>query len=226
MNPAALATTPWRLPRSRTGEPSWEIAVLFPAQGSWSEAEYLALQRKSNLLVELSDGYIEVLPMPTPFHQRVVRWLFRLLESFVAGLDSGEVFFAPLPIRLRPGKFRDPDIVYLRPGRVSDPHHQPQGADLAIEVVSDDAEDRQRDFETKREEYAEAGIAEYWIVDPQEHEILVLTLAGATYRVHGQFGRGTTATSLLLAGFRVAVDDVFAAGQHGSCPGRPSPTPT
>jgi Uma2 family endonuclease len=214
MNPAALPTTSRRFPHSRAGEPPWEIAVLFPAQGSWSEAEYLALQKKSNLLVELSDGYIEVLPMPSPFHQRVVKWLFRLLEVFVSGLGSGEVFFAPLPVLLRPGKFRDPDIVYLRPGRIADPHHQPHGADLAIEVVSDDAEDRQRDLETKREEYAEAGIAEYWIVDPQEHKILVLTLDGTTYRVHGEFGRGTTATSLLLPGFTVSVDDVFTAGQR------------
>jgi Uma2 family endonuclease len=202
------------LPRSRAGEPSWEIAVLFPTQGQWTEAEYLALQKKSNLLVELSDGYIEVLPVPSPFHQRVVKLLFRLLEDLVLGLGSGEVFFAPLPIRLKPGKFRDPDIVYLQPGRITDPHHQPHGADLAIEVVSDDPEDRQRDLETKRQEYADAGITEYWIVDPQEHKILVLTLDGATYRVHGEFGPGTAATSLLLPGFSVSVDAVFAAGER------------
>jgi Uma2 family endonuclease len=212
MNPVALSPKPRRLPRSGAGEPPWEIAVLFPAQGQWTEAEYLALQRRSNLLVELSDGYIEVLPMPSPFHQRVVRFLFRLLETYVLGLGTGEVFFAPLPIRLKPGKFRDPDVVYLRPGRIADPHHQPHGADLAIEVVSDDPEDRQRDLETKREEYAAAGIAEYWIVDPREHQILVLTLDGETYRVHGEFGRGATATSRLLPGFSVSVDAVVAAG--------------
>jgi len=131
----------------------------------------------------------------------------RLLAS------SADGRFAPLPIRLKPGKFRDPDIVYLRSGRIVDPRHQPHGADLAIEVVSDDEEDRQRDLETKRVEYAEAGIAEYWIVDPREHTILVLALAGSTYRVYGEFARGATAASRLLSGFTASVDAVFASGE-------------
>ncbi len=213
MTASTLTMSPRRPPRSQRGEPPWEIACLFPNQGDWTDAEYLALQAKTSLMVELSDGYIQVLPLPSPYHQRVVKFLFRLLETFVLGLGSGEVLFAPLPIRLRPGKFRDPDIVYLAPGRILDPHRQPLGADLAIEVVSDDEEDRQRDLEIKRAEYAQAGIAEYWIVDPLEHRILVLTLDGSSYRVVGEHGRGAAAASVLLPGFRVAVDAVFAAGE-------------
>jgi Uma2 family endonuclease len=213
MTAATLTTTSRRPPRSQRGEPPWEIAFLFPNQGDWTDAEYLALQAKTSLMVELSDGYIEVLPMPNPFHQRIVKFLFRLLETFVLSLGSGEVLFAPLPVRLRPGKFRDPDIVYLAPGRILDPHRQPHGADLVIEVVSDEDEDRQRDLETKRLEYAQASIAEYWIVDPREHEILVLVLDGSTYRLAGKYGRGTTVASVLLPGFRADVDAVFAAGE-------------
>jgi Uma2 family endonuclease len=182
-------------------------------QGQWTEPEYLALQNRTTQLIELSDGCIEVLPTPNPLHQRIVKFIFRLLESFVITLGAGEVLFAPLPVRLWSGKFHDPDIVYLRPGRITDPRQQPHGADLAIEVVSADEEDRERDLVTKREEYARAGINEYWIVDPQEHKITVLTLDSNSYRVHGEFVRGQTATSLLLAGFTVAVDEVFAAGQ-------------
>ncbi|MCY2991006.1 MAG: Uma2 family endonuclease [Planctomycetota bacterium] len=212
MKTATLPTTVSRPPPAGLGEPSWGIALLFPSQGQWSEAEYLALQKRTNQLVELSDGTIEVLSMPSPFHQRIVRFLFRLLETCVIASGSGEVFFAPLPIRLWPGKFRDPDIAYLKPGRIADPHHQPRGADLVVEVVSEDDEDRQRDLETKRREYAQAGVAEYWIVDPLEHQIIVLALDDATYRVHGEFGRGTTATSAILPGFTASVDAVFAAG--------------
>ena len=202
-----------QLRRSRTGEPPWEVALLFPAQGQWTEAEYLALQNRTTQLIELSNGCIEVLPMPNPLHQRIVKFIFRLLESFVISLGAGEVLFAPLPVRLWSGKFRDPDIVYLRPGRITDPRQQPHGADLAIEVVSADEEDRERDLVTKRDEYARAGIAEYWIVDPHEYKITVLTLDANSYRVHGEFVRGQMATSLLLSGFAVAVDEVFAAGK-------------
>jgi Uma2 family endonuclease len=196
---------------SRKGEPAWEVAYLFPCQGEWTEAEYLALD--TNRLVELSDGCVEVLSMPTLPHQLIVRFLFLALNAFVVAHASGKVLFAPLPVRLWAGKFRDPDVVYLRPERIRDQRRQPEGADLAMEVVSEGAENRERDLEIKRREYAIAGIAEYWIVDPQEQRITVLTLDGQTYREHGVFGPDTQATSVLLPGFAVAVGAVFATGQ-------------
>jgi Uma2 family endonuclease len=209
-----ITTAPSPVPpqcASRRGEPAWEVALLFPVQGNWTEAEYLAL--KTNHLVELSDGCLEVLPMPTIFHQLIVNYLHGLLSTFVAANVPGMVLFAPLPVRLGSGRFREPDVVYLRPERVVDVHGQPQSADLVMEVVSEGAENRERDLETKPREYAAAGIAEYWIVDPHTQRITVLALEGSNYRVHGVFGPGTQATSVLLPGFTVAVDPVFAAGE-------------
>jgi Uma2 family endonuclease len=193
------------------GEPAWELALLFPPQGEWTEAEYLALE--TNHLIELSDGCLEVLPMPTPLHQRITQFLFKLLEAFVLAHAPGEVFLAPLPVRLWVGKLREPDLVYVRPGRLANPRRPPEGADLAMEVVSEGEENRVRDLEIKRQEYAQAGIAEYWIVDPQEQRITVLTLEGLVYRVHGEYAAGTQATSLLLPGFAVDVAAVFAAAE-------------
>lgn len=66
---------------------------------------------------------------------------------------------------------------------------------------------------TKRTEYAQARISEYWIVDPKERRITVLVLDGETYRIHGEFVARQTATSVVLSGFAVSVDDVFAAGE-------------
>lgn len=80
------------------------------------------------------------------------------------------------------------------------------GADLVMEVVSDD--DRRRDLETKRFEYAQARIPEYWIVDPQRKEITVLALAEQRYDLHGTFTEGQLASSELLAGFQLKVADV------------------
>jgi len=203
VNPLPLPSPP--------GGPAWEVALLFPPQGEWSEEEYLALD--TNQLVEFSDGCIEVLPMPTLFHQYLVNYLHGILESFVLAHSSGKVLFAPLPVHLWPKKFRAPDIVYLKPHRLKDIHRQPEGADLVVEVVSGGEENRHRDLVTKRQEYAAAGISEYWIVDPQERQITVLVLEGKTYREHGVFKPGAVATSVLLPGFKAAVDAVFAAGQ-------------
>ena len=81
------------------------------------------------------------------------------------------------------------------------------GADLVIEIVSPN--DPTRDTVVKRADYAEAGIPEYWIVNPLDETITVLTLSGAAYIEHGVFRRGEDAGSVLLPGFSVAVSDVF-----------------
>jgi Uma2 family endonuclease len=178
-------------------------------QGSWCEGEYLLLQ--TNHLVELSNGFLEVLPMPTTSHQRLALYLYGLLLAFATGRDLGMVLAAPLRVRLWRGKFREPDVVFMSKAhadRIGEEYWK--GADLVMEVVSGEREDRRRDLVTKRQEYARARIPEYWIIDPQEERITVLRLRGKRYIVHGEFARGTVATSHLLAGFAVDVNEALS----------------
>lgn len=201
----------WTPPAER-GEPAWEVAWLFPAQGSWTEEDYLELD--SSRLVELSDGFLEVLPMPTILHQLIVGYLHGLIASFVKSHGAGKALFAPLPVQLWGGKIREPDIIYLRPERLRATQRYPQGADLVVEVVSEGEKSRERDLVTKRAEYEKAEISEYWIVDPEERNITVLVLDQGSYRLHGKFGADEMAASVLLSGFQVRVADVFAAGEN------------
>jgi Uma2 family endonuclease len=180
---------------------------MFPLQGGWSVEDYLRLD--GGLLVEYTDGFIRVLPMPSLLHQWIVRFLFRLLDDFVTPRQLGEVLLAPLPIAVTGSKYREPDILFLRPERIGSWKGQPAGADLVMEVVSEGRESYERDYVEKRADYAAAGIAEYWIVDPQERKITVLTLAGEAYHEHGVFVAGAKASSLLLPGFVCGVSDVF-----------------
>ena len=64
----------------------------------------------------------------------------------------------------------------------------------------------------KRADYAEAGIPEYWIVDPRDPAISVLTLERGRYAVHGPFRSGETAASTTIQGLRVPVSTVFELG--------------
>ena len=117
---------------------------------------------------------------------------------------------APLPVRLWPGKYREPDLVFMAAAHRQRQHEQYwDGADLVIEVVSPD--DPERDWVVKRQEYARAGIPEYWLVDRRSRMITVLCLGNDGYELHGNFGAGQQATSVVLAGFAVDVAAIFAA---------------
>lgn len=193
------------------GEPVWGMAMLYPPQGSWTEVDYLNLD--AGRVVEFDKGCVEVHDMPTKAHQRIVRFLFALLNQFVSTAGLGEVFFAPLPVRLWDEKFREPDLLFVRSDR-GEFRGCPEGADLVIEVVSDGEANRRRDIETKRQEYFRAGIVEYWIVDPKSATITVLGgLDRDAYAEEKVFGIGDVANSDALAGFRVPVQDAMAAAE-------------
>jgi Uma2 family endonuclease len=212
-----MATVPQPPSFSSVPEPVWNVAQLFPSQGDWSEADYLRLTNETNHLVELVDGNLEVLAMPKTSHQLIVQFLFKLLSGFIGRQDSGVVFFAGLRLKIRPRTIREPDVVYISRDNYSlVGEDYVSAANLAMEVVSPDDESHDRDYVKKRRDYAEAGIKEYWIVDPQAERIVVLVLDGDKYRVHGEFAPGELASSVLLAGFEVDVAATLAEGKKFS----------
>lgn len=93
------------------GAPTWDVALLFPVQGTWTEDEYCALE--TSRLVELNDGDLEVLAMPTEEHQSIVAYLYGVMSAFVSAGRLGKVLVAPMRLRLWDGKFREPDILFL-----------------------------------------------------------------------------------------------------------------
>ena len=202
----------WEVPVSRRGTPTWEMALSFPHQGEWTEEEYLS--REFDGLVEYSDGVLEFLPMPTWWHQYMVDFLHSLLKQFVQPRSLGYTAFAPLRVRIRHGKYREPDVLFVTPSRFRGLNHPAEGADLVMEIVSGSADDRERDLVEKRADYAAVGIPEYWIVDPETETITVLVLPDGTskYTEHGIFCSGQQATSVLLPGFEIDVAACFAAG--------------
>jgi Uma2 family endonuclease len=185
------------------------ILDLDPMQGLWTEEQYLRLTNYSRRLLEFSDGSIEVLPTHTDKHQVLSRFLLLAFLPFVQKL-GGTILYAPLRLRIREGKYREPDLLLVL--NAEDARRQDAywlGADLVIEIVSPD--DPDRDIRVKRKEYAQAGIPEYWIVNPAADTVLVLRLVGNRYAEHGTYHRGDTATSPLLKDFAIQVNDLFDA---------------
>ncbi len=185
------------------------IVALLPEQGAWSERDYLWLTDHINRLVEYADGYIEVLPMPTDNHQAILQYLLYARHALLMEI-GGVVRCAPLRLRLPGGRYWEPDLLILRSAK--DPRRANawwEGADLVVEIVSPD--DPERDYVTKRQEYAQTGIPEYWIVDPEHARITILRLKEGSYIEHGVVGRGAIARSVSFPDYAVAVDAVLDA---------------
>ena len=174
----------------------------------------------TNRRVEFDSGFVEVHDLPTDQHQAIISYfivVLRTLAKQIGGVERA----AGLRLRLWDQKYREPDIVFLRDRNSSLRHENYwDGADLAIEIISASLEDRERDLVAKRIEYAQAGIQEYWIVDPAEETVTVLSLTGdvtacgrdardPSYSEHGFFGRGDVVTSSLLPELTLPVSEIL-----------------
>jgi Uma2 family endonuclease len=190
-------------------DPAWDDVREFPIRIPCTEEEYLAID--ANLLLEYADGFLEVLPMPAVEHQRIVAFLYRSLYAWVNPRGLGEVLFAALKVRVRKGKFREPDVLFMTADRArSAGNDYWERPDLVMEVVSE--HNRRHHLVTKRDEYARARIPEYWIVDPEEETITIFVLKSRrrTYVEHGVFRKGGAATSQVLPGFSIDVTEAIS----------------
>ena len=202
-------------PRVEPGGPVWPVAELQPAQGDWSVEAYLRLTDSTNRLIEYTAGNLDFLPMPTDRHQAISQYLFVQLYGIITAGSLGTVRYAPLRVRVAPDRFREPDVLFVK--KENEARWRSNrfwtGADLVMEVVSPDNPDR--DWVEKAADYAAAGIGEYWIVDPQQQRVRILTLepSATEYAVHRDAGPGETVGSVLIPGFEVEVGPCLAAGE-------------
>jgi Uma2 family endonuclease len=107
--------------------------------------------------------------MPAKKHnQLLVGFLYQLLSLFARLGPGGQVMTAPYSMRAKPGgNVREPDVFYVGPEQVAQMAELllEGPADLVVEVVSDESVRRDRD--DKYHEYADAGVREYWVIDPR-----------------------------------------------------------
>jgi Uma2 family endonuclease len=204
------------IPATPSHEPeyAWDIATLFPEQGEWPVEEYLKLTDHASRRIEYTEGRLEFLPMPTEIHESLVRFFFLALYQFVEQRKLGQVYSSGIRLRIRARKYRLPDVIFLHRDHFHARHNRAwEGADLVMEVVSDSPEDRQRDYQQKLVDYAEAAVAEYWLIDPQRRVVIVHRLADNRYSALGQYARGQVAASALLDGFGIDVEALFASAE-------------
>ncbi|HKI01704.1 MAG TPA: Uma2 family endonuclease [Thermoanaerobaculia bacterium] len=184
----------------------------WPAQGQWTYADYARLPDDGRRY-EVIRGHLYVTPAPGFDHQYVISRLHLTFGRFVDENQLGIVLGAPFDVLLPDGIATpvQPDMVFLRTGnqpRSGDKNFQGV-PDLVIEVESPST--RKRDRTIKLEAYRDAGVSEYWRLEPRPRTVTVLALSedGSRYVEVASYGAGETVRSTVLSGLAISVDSLF-----------------
>lgn len=180
-----------------------------PAQGEWTYEDYACLP-DDGLRYEVLKGELYMAPAPIPRHQDASRNLIYALISFILRHRQGRVYYAPIDVVLFEGTtVVQPDIIFISSGRadIIGEKYIEGAPDLVVEIISPGTSERDR--QAKYQIYEEAGVQEYWLLDPESRTIEVFTLREGIYELSGKWGPGEVARSVLLAGFEVEVDEIF-----------------
>jgi Uma2 family endonuclease len=155
--------------------------------------------------VELIDGEIIAMSPAGSPHSACIRRLLRFLSP-----RAGDALFSIQDTLFLPDEYRPmPDLVVLRPraDAYSDAHPTSDDALLVVEVSDSSL---RYDRRIKGPRYAQAGIAEYWLVDVRRGRIFVhRTPAAGEYRRVEVLGRGESWTSDALGGLTIPVDEIL-----------------
>lgn len=154
-------------------------------QGEYTLDDYYALPDERR--VELIDGYFYDMSAPTPFHQLIAGEVYRQISNYV--LDKGRAcmpLISPVDVRLdRDNKTMvEPDVLIICHTENDDrlKRFGIYGApDFVLEVTSPST--KARDYGKKLGKYIDAGVREYWIVNPYQKHVLVYYFASEVYPV-------------------------------------------
>ena len=161
---------------------------------------------------ELIDGEHYVTPSPNTKHQTISLNLTVLIGGWLERNPIGRLFHAPFDVVFSNFDVVEPDLLYLSNARAADaltPQHVRGVPELVIEIGSPST--RKRDETIKRRLYERAGVAEYWVVDPELDAIRVYRRDGDTFARVTELSAdaGDSLTTALLPGLAIQLSRVF-----------------
>jgi len=174
----------------------------------WTYQDYRLLPDDGHRY-EVIDGDLHVTPSPSILHQTISKRIGLAFMLQIERPGHGIVYFAPLDVIFSETRTVQPDLVVLRRRRRNIITGRAiEGApDIVVEIISPSTGDRDRGL--KRKLYASEGVAEYWLVDPEQHGVEVLTLSAEGYQLFGRFGPGQQVRSATFE-LELEIDEIFA----------------
>jgi Uma2 family endonuclease len=156
-------------------------------QKLYSFEEYINYHDSTDTRYELFNGELIAMPPASGLHALILIFLYSYLTEEINRLAlDWQIMPATVGVRTDANKARIPDLMILTAEQCREIRDLPSAIIefspvLVIEIVSPGNADD--DYRYKRSEYAVKGILEYWIVDPVESKVSVLTLVSGFYEV-------------------------------------------
>ena len=168
---------------------------------------------------ELDDGVLYIMASASEDHQFLQRWLCRPIEDYFLEFEQppARLLHDMTTILSRElQRAPEPDVVIvLNERRDIIERSRVEGVpDIVVEILSTD---RNRDLVRKRQIYAEAGVLEYWLMDPRSDTVTPLELRDGAYVERAVLGVGDALTTPLLPGLSIPLAGIF---QHPLRPPR------
>ncbi len=185
---------------------------VWPARSQWTYEDYLDLPDDGRRY-EIIEGVLYVSNAPSFEHQFVVTELIREIGNFVKEHNLGLVLTAPFEVHLsettRPVQ---PDVIFIKADKRPAAGAQVfKGVpDIVVEVLSPSSV--RTDRHIKFDAYEQAGVNEYWIINPKTHSVEVYTLSGGEYALLGEFTGVEPLTSAVLTGMTIVTNSLFNPG--------------
>jgi Uma2 family endonuclease len=153
--------------------------------------------------VELLEGYLIKKMSKSPLHTFICQWLVEALRRFI---PAGFVIRQEQPITTDSSE-PEPDVSVVRGASEDYRERHPRTAELVIEVAVNTEEIDLR----KAAIYAEAGVPEYWVVEPRTKRITVFrSPQGRAYGQSTVFEGAQSVAGVALPGFEVSLSALFA----------------
>ena len=180
--------------------------------------EFLALGETDGKW-ELDDGVLYVMATGSPDHQFLMRWLCRPIEDYFLEFEQPPAQLIQEMTTILSRELQrapEPDIVIILNERwhIVSRVRVEAPPDIVVEILSTD---RSRDLVRKRQLYAEAGVLEYWLMDPHSDTVTMLVLRDGTYVERAALTAADTLTTSLLPGLAIPLESIF---QHPVRPPR------
>jgi len=181
----------------------------YSVENRYTYADYASWDDENRY--ELIDGLVYMMSAPSQAHQEISGEIFRQLANFLKGKPC-KVFPAPFDVCLNAAGDKDdtvvqPDLIVVCDKSKLDGKRCNGAPDMAVEILS--PSNRKQDTVWKVNKYLQAGIHEYWMIDPDAQTVQVCILKDGQYDVE-EYSNTDTIPVHVLDGCIINMQEVFA----------------